>query len=113
MNYFRATFYDKYTPLTEEQIREKLTPLPRIKSVSPTSDALAGKSLKIILDDGHILEYSFTRDTLTLKEGDAAPVSAPYAAKELGKIILFTHMIPDTVRGYNVIFDRKTNLVTF
>jgi hypothetical protein len=112
MNYFRATFYDKYTPLTEEQIREKLTPLPRIKSASPTSDALAGKSLKIILDDGPTLEYSFTRDTLTLKEGDAAPVSAPYAAKELGKIILFTHMIPDTVRGYNVIFDRKTNLVT-
>ncbi|MDI9462122.1 MAG: MoaF N-terminal domain-containing protein, partial [Bacillota bacterium] len=53
-----------------------------------------------------------TRDTLTLKEGDAAPVSAPYAAKELGKIILFTHMIPDTVRGYNIVIDKKTNLVT-
>ena len=112
MNYFRATFYDRYTPLTEEQIREKLTPAARAESASPTSDALAGKSLKIVLDDGPTLEYSFTRDTLTLKEGDAAPVSAPYAAKEQGQIILFTHMIPDTVRGYNIVIDKKTNLVT-
>ncbi|HHX74222.1 MAG TPA: hypothetical protein GX699_04890, partial [Firmicutes bacterium] len=68
--------------------------------------------MKIILDEGPVLQYSFAEDTLTLVEGSSNPVSAPYAAKELGNIILFTHMIPETVRGYNVIFDRKTNLVT-
>lgn len=112
MNYFRATFYDKYTPLTKEYIRASLTPAPKPKSASPVPKVLAGKELKIILDEGPALEYSFAEDTLTLTEGSSSPVSAPYAAKELGDVILFTHLIPETVRGYNVVYDRKTNLVT-
>ena len=39
-------------------------------------------------------------------------MAAPYSAKELDDIILFTHMIPDTVRGYGIVYDTKTNLVT-
>ncbi|SHI17055.1 Molybdenum cofactor biosynthesis protein F [Sporobacter termitidis DSM 10068] len=112
MNYFRATFYDRYTPLNEEQILQKLTPPYAASGASPVSDALEGKTLRIVLDDGPALEYAFSRDTLTLVEGGGAPVEAPYTAKELGEIVLLTHLIPGTVRGYNVVVDRETGLAT-
>ncbi len=112
MNYYRATFFDKYTPLTEEQIQQKLLPIAKPASASPTSEMMSGKTLKIALDGGPTLEYIFSKDKLTLKEGTGTPIEAPYAAKELGEILLITHMIPGTVRGYNVIIDSETNLVT-
>ena len=112
MNYFRATFYDKYTPLTEEQIRQKLTPVPKAVSASPPAGILAGEKLQIVLDEGPTLDYDFNEDMLTLREDGGEAVSAPYTAKQLGGIILFTHLIPGTVRGYNVVIDKKTNLAT-
>jgi hypothetical protein len=112
MDYFRSTFFDKYTPLTEEQIFAALTPVPRAKSVSPRSDALSGQTLRFILDGEPALEYTFTEETLTLREGDNKPIEAPYTAMRLAETILFTHMIPGTMRGYCVILDTKTELVT-
>jgi hypothetical protein len=113
MNFFTSTFYNKYTPLTTEQIAAKLKPAPKATSASPLSEALAGKSLKILLDEGPTLEYKFgSSDELMFSEGGTATVTAPYAAGELDDIILFTHMIPDTVRGYGVVCDTRTNLVT-
>jgi hypothetical protein len=113
MDFFKSTFYNRYTALTAGQIAAKLTPAPAAGSASPLSGALSGKSLKIVLDQGQALEYKFkSKDRLTLSEGEAAEVAAPYSARELDHIILFTHMIPDTVRGYGVIYDTKTNLVT-
>jgi hypothetical protein len=112
MDFFKSTFYNRYTPLTIPQISAKLKPSPKAGSVSPLSEALAGKSLKIVLDKGPVLEYKFQKDKLTFKEGKAAVVTAPYSAKELDDIILFTHMIPDTVRGYGIVYDSRTSLVT-
>jgi hypothetical protein len=113
MDFFKSTFYNKYTPLTAEQISAKLKPTPAAGSASPLSEALSGKSLKIVLDQGPTLEYKFeSKDKLTLSEGGAVVVAAPYSAKELDDIILFTHMIPDTVRGYGIVYDTNTNLVT-
>ena len=113
MNFFKSTFYNKYTPLTEEQIAAKLKAAPAAMSASPLSEALSGKSLKIVLDKGPTLEYKFkSKDKLTFSEGEAAAVAAPYSAKELDEIILFTHMIPNTLRGYGIVYDTKTNLVT-
>src|SRR4030042_5665331 len=113
MDFFRSTFYNKYTPLTIKQISAKLKPAPAAGSASPLSEALSGKTLKIVLDQGPTLEYKFkSKDKLTLSEGGAAVVAAPYSARELDDIILFTHMIPGTVRGYGIIYDTKTNLVT-
>ena len=113
MNFFRSTFYNKYTPLTAEQISAKLTPSPAAGSVSPLSGKLSGKSLKIVVDGGPTLEYEFkSKDKLTFSEGGAAAVPAPYSAGELDDIILFTHMIPETVRGYGIVYDTKTSLVT-
>ena len=112
MDYYRATFYDKYTPLTDEQILEKLTPVPVPRSALPSSAALSDKTLTLVLDDGPTLDYAFRGDTLTLRESGGTPAEAPYAARELNGILLITHMIPGTVRGYNVIYDRETKLVT-
>ncbi|MDD5338772.1 MAG: MoaF N-terminal domain-containing protein [Dehalococcoidales bacterium] len=112
MDFFKSTFFNHYTPLTDAQIAAKLKPPAAPVSVSPLSNTLSGKSLKIVLDGGMVLEYKFEKDKLTFKEGAAAAVTAPYAAKELNEIILFTHLIPGTVRGYGVVYDTKTNLVT-
>ncbi len=112
MDFFKSTFYNSYTKLTKAKIAAKLKQPPKAGSVSPLSEALSGKSLKIVLDNGPVLEYKFTRDTVTFKEGKAKAVTAPYSAKQLEEIILFTHMIPDTLRGYGVIYDTATKLVT-
>jgi len=112
MDFFKSTFFNHYTPLTDAQIAAKLKPPAAPISVSPLSNALSGKTLKIVLDGGTVLEYRFEKDHLTFKEGNAAAITAPYSAKELDEIILFTHLIPGTVRGYGVVYDTKTNLVT-
>lgn len=113
MDFFRSTFYNKYTRLTEKQIAAKLKPSPVAKSASPLSGALSGKSLKIVLDKGPVLEYKFqSKNMLSFSEGGAEAVTAPYSAKELDEIILFTHMIPGTVRGYGIVYDTATKLVT-
>jgi hypothetical protein len=113
MDFFKSTFYNKYTPLTAAQISARLNPAPKARSVSRLSTVLSGKSLKIVLDGGPTLEYKFvSKDKLMLSEGGARVVGAPYSAKDLDDIILFTHMIPGTLRGYGVVYDTRTKLVT-
>ena len=112
MNYFSATFYDSYTLLTPEQIQAKLTPVPGPVSASPPWDGLTGRSLKIVLDNGPVLEYAFAQKTLAFSEGGAPAAEAPYLAKELNGLVLASHMIPGTVRGYCLVIDTGTNLVT-
>ena len=78
---------------------------------------LTGKSLKIVLDKlpvaGPVLEYGFLTDTkLTLKENGGAVVSCDYGAKTIKEVTLFSHMIPGALRGYNVIINWKTSVVT-
>jgi hypothetical protein len=113
MDFFKSTFFNEYTKLTAKQITAKLKPTPAAASASPLSEALSGKSLKIVLEKGPTLEYKFmSNNKLTLKEGKAAVVTAPYSARELEDIVLFTHLIPDTLRGYGIVYDTRTNLVT-
>ncbi len=113
MDYFRSTFYNRYTPLTTAQIWTKLKPCPSAVSVSPHSPVLSRKSLRIVLDQGPVLEYTFnSKDKLTFSEDGRKVVTVPYSAKELGGVVLFTHLIPDTVRGYGIVYDTRTNLVT-
>ena len=104
----------KYTKLTPEQILGKLASAANgPTSASPLSDAFAGKSLTIVLDNGPALSYRFAdRSTLTLTEGTAAAVQAGYGALTLDRIAIFSHMIPKTQRGYTVVIDQDTNLAT-
>jgi hypothetical protein len=78
---------------------------------------LAGKSLKIILDEnpvaGPVLEYSFKSDSmLALKEDGGEEAQCAYGALSLGNMTLFSHLIPGTKKGYNVIINWKTSVVT-
>jgi len=104
----------KYTKLTIEQVGQKLVPTAAgPKCVSDLSDALAGKSLKIVTDNGPVLNYSFkSKNKLTLAEGSGAAVECGYGALPLKSLVFFSHMIPKTPRGFNVFVDLNTNLVT-
>jgi hypothetical protein len=104
----------KYTKLTQEQIGQKLAAAPPGPACrSELSGILAGKTLKIVTDKGPMLSYRFeSRDELALTEGNAAPVRARYGALTLKQLVFFSHMVPGTQKGYNVILDQHTNLVT-
>ncbi len=104
----------KYTKLTKEQIDQKLASTAAgPKCASELSDALAGKSLKIVTDNGPALNYSFkSKNKLTLAEGSGAAVESAYGALTLKQMVFFSHMIPGTERGFNVFVDLNTNLVT-
>jgi hypothetical protein len=104
----------RYTKLTPEQIAGKLASAATgPASASPLSDVLAGRSMRIVLDDGPALSYTFSgSNRLSLAEGDAAAVQAGYGALTLDRLILFSHMVPRTQRGYTVVLDQDTNLVT-
>ncbi len=104
----------KYTKLTQEQIGRKLAAADSgPKCASELSGDLAGKSLKIVTDNGPVLNYSFkSKNRLTLAEGGNPAVEAGYGALTLKELVFFSHMIPKAQKGYNVFVDLKTDLVT-
>ena len=112
MNYFDATFYDRYTALTMEQIAEKLTPAPAPASAVPGWEGLTGREIRLVQDNGLTLQYSFGKDALKMSENGGEAVEAPYAARELCGVVLVSHMIPDTVRGYVLVLDEPRGLTT-
>ena len=103
-----------YTKLTERQIADKLVAATAgPKSMSKLSDAFAGTSLTIATDNGPTLSYRFaSNDRLTVAENGGAAVEVGYGALTLGQVVLFSHMLPRTQRGYHVVVDRDTNLAT-
>ncbi len=112
MNFFDATFFNRYTALTLEQIQEKLSPVRAPQSASPVWEGLAGREFRLVQDNGLTLRYFFGKDTLTLIENGGDAIEAPYAAKELSGVVLVSHMIPGTVRGYELILDEIRGLTT-
>jgi hypothetical protein len=104
----------KYTKLTKEQIDKKLIPTAAgPQCASEYSDALAGKSLKIVTDNGPTLNYTFKdKRKLVLAENGGTAVESGYGALTLKQVAFFSHMIPKTQKGYNVFVDLDTNLVT-
>ncbi|MFC1839623.1 MoaF N-terminal domain-containing protein [Thermodesulfobacteriota bacterium] len=104
----------EYTELTGEQIDEKLVPAKTgPECVSEYSDILAGKSLKIITDNGPALIYDFKdKKNLSLTENKGNSVKTAYGALTLKHAVLFSHMIPGTQKGYIITVNQKTKLVT-
>jgi hypothetical protein len=104
----------KYTKLTEKQIGDKLKSAEAgPKCTSELSTVLAGKSFKIVTDNGPALYYEFgSKNQLTFSENGGAKVKAGYGALTLKQIVFFSHMIPGVPKGYNVFVDLETNLVT-
>ena len=77
------------------------------------SDWLISKEICLALDDEGVtppkLAYSFPDiDKLVLTENGGEPVECAYGALMLGGCVLFTHMIPGTLRGYTVVLDTNT-----
>ena len=106
-----------YTQLNKAQVEEILANASAPASTSGFCTRLAGKSLKIVLDklpvEGPTLEYEFQSDTkLTLSENGAAALACDYGALTLKDITLFSHMVPGTKRGYTVLVNWKTAVVT-
>ena len=59
------------------------------------SDVLAGKSLKIVTDNGPTLSYSFaSKNRLPLFEGDGPAFESGYGALTLDKVVFFSHLVP-------------------
>ena len=103
-----------YTKLTGEQIDDKLAAAaPGPSSASPLSDVFAGRTLEIVTDNGPTLTYRFgSNQRLEVSENDGRGIDAGYGALTLDHVTLFSHMVPGTQRGYNVIVDDDTGLAT-
>ena len=103
----------KYTKLTKDQIDEKLaTLMGGPKCASERSDDLTEKSIKIVTDNGPVLKYSFKNTTLSLIENGGSRIECGYGALTLKQVVFFSHMIPDTHKGYCVTIDQKSGLTT-
>src|SRR5512145_1459161 len=103
-----------YTRLSKEQIGQKLASLTNgPASASELSDSLVGKSLKIVIDNGPVLNYAFkNKNKLILTEGSQSAIECGYGALDLTPLILFSHIDPKTQKGFNVVIDQSTHLVT-
>jgi hypothetical protein len=103
-----------YTDLSEAQVTQALRPTASGPSgKSPLSNALAGTRLRIVTDGGPSLEYSFRSGReLELSENGGKAVKAGYGALEDRSLVLVSHMIAGTQRGYQVVVDQHTGLAT-
>ena len=105
----------KYSDLSEDQVTQLLRPAasgPGCKS--GLSSSLVGKRIKIVTDGGPTLEYSFhSARELELSEGGGKAVKAGYGALESGgNLVLVSHMIPGTQRGFKLVIDRASSLAS-
>lgn len=103
-----------YTKLTDKQILDKLATAKAGPSAqAETSSALVGRALLLRCDSGLELGLTFkTRGQLALAEGAAASVPAAYGALEFAGLTLVSVLVPGTPRGYHVILDPASRLVT-
>jgi hypothetical protein len=105
-----------YTKLTPEQIATKLAPAAAAgptSGASPLMGDFAGNGAKIVTDKGPTLTYRFKdKARLSVSENGGKAVDAGYGALAMGPIIVLSHLIPGTQRGYTVVFDHRTGLVT-
>ncbi len=104
-----------YSDLTETQVTQALRPTAAgPSSKSPLSSVLAGKRLKIVTDEGGpTLDYHFRNGReLELSENGGTPVRAGYGAMEDRALVMVSHRIPGTQRGYDLVVDQHTRLAT-
>jgi len=104
-----------YSDLTEAQVFQALRPAASgPTSQSPLSSALAGKRLKIVTDGGGpTLDYNFhNARELELSEKGGKATRCGYGALQDRNLVLVSHMIPGTQRGYNLVVDQHSGLAT-
>ena len=104
----------KYTKLASNQVERKLAAATNGPACASTfADVLAGKTLKIVTDMGPTLSYNFKdKGRLTLAEDGGKSVEAAYGALKLKNLMLVSHLVPGTLKGFNIVLDQETNLAT-
>ncbi len=104
----------QYTKLAEQQVLDKLgAAAAGPVCVSAYSGALAGKSLTIVTDGDLRLHYTFDgKNKLSVNDGGPATLKCGYGALNLGPLVLFSHMLPGSQKGYSVILDQQSGLAT-
>ena len=104
----------QYTKLTSDQIGRALRATDSgPTSASAFSNVLNGRTLRVVTQDGPVLEYRFGNDRrLTLSENGGRSISAGYGELTLNQMVFFSHMIPGEQKGYNVFVDESTGLAT-
>lgn len=105
-------FFYKYNKLDESQIDGLLADRAAPRCASEKSNELCGKNWKILLENGTSLDYEFSADTLTVAENGGEKVECAYTALNMKNIVLCSHLIPGTVRGYQLAADLETGCVT-
>ena len=106
-------FFTKYNPMTDAEVSAKIDAQRKAEGCS--CGCLAGKSFKAHLEGEFApqqLDYEFVdKDNLVFTE-NGTRYEAPYTAISYGKVVLFTHLVPGTTRGWHIVLDTKTNALT-
>ncbi len=106
-------FFTDYDPLTAQYVEEAAA--KRVRPDGEHSACLAGLSFTARLDGEYApaqLAYEFLDgETLRVTENGTA-YTAPYAAIELGRLVVCTHLIPGSSRGFHFILDTESYALT-
>ena len=110
-------FFTNFNPMTTEDVDAKVAASPKAGTGLTPSTLLAGKTLKFKFDGEFApaqLDYAFGDDfTLTLNENGTEFKAVQYNALQIrDSIVLFTHIIPGSSRGWHIVYDTKTELAT-
>ncbi|MFM1885752.1 MAG: hypothetical protein RL026_909 [Pseudomonadota bacterium] len=102
-----------WTDLTMAQVDAALPATASGPNASAPTDMLSGRRLRIVTDGGPTLDYHFrSARELALGENGGRPVKAGYAATMDRGLVLLSHMLPGTQRGWSLVIDLHTQQVT-
>jgi MoaF N-terminal domain len=102
-----------YTDMGETQVMLALRAATSGPGSKSLSRALAGKRLKLVTDGGPTLDYNFRNDhELELSENGSKLIRVGYGALESSHLLLVSHRIPGTQRGFDLVVDQHTSLAT-
>ncbi|MBR2520671.1 MAG: hypothetical protein IKE62_00620 [Oscillospiraceae bacterium] len=106
-------FFTKFDPMTDEAILKAIDAQRR--PAHGDCGALAGKSFKARLEGKFApeqLDYVFMDSATLCCTENGKTYEAPYSAISLGRVTLFSHLVPGTSRGWHGVLDRDTGSLT-
>lgn len=106
-------FFTDYNPMTTEEVNQKIAAAGRASGCP--CDILVGKTFQVKLDGDFApaqLEYSFLDEEKLKYTENGVTETLPYTAVKLGKMVIFTHLVPVGARGWHIVLDTETNALT-
>ena len=110
-------FFTAFNSMTTDEVNAKVASSPKAGTGLEPSALLANNILKLKFNGEFApsqLDYVFGDDfTLKLTENGEEYSGVPYNAVQMrGNIVLFTHIVPGSTRGWHVVYDTATELAT-